>query len=492
MSEVVTEFDLPESWEWSDLETVSRVGAGNPAPQGDDKFENGAIPFVRVKDMGKLDGQVKIRKVGDYVNEKGAKGLRLVKSGAILFTKSGASTLLNQRAILGQDSYVVSHIAIAEPYDGVLSEWVYYWMTQIDFGKLAHGANMPSLPLSKAKVIPVPLAPLEQQKRIVAKIEELFSHIDAGIEALNKAKQLLKQYRQSVLKAAVTGELTKEWREQRMKDDVQGSTSAAGAGSAGAAKLEPASHLLERILKERRQKWEEQQLEQFKTKGKMPKNDKWKEKYKEPKQAVLLVDIDNPAEWEMTSIDEVAEVFLGKMLDKSKHTKGQKLPYLRNINVRWGSVDTDDVSEMFFKDDELERYNLESGDVLVCEGGVPGRASVWYGEIENMKYQKALHRVRFYLPLNPEYLALLLEYFASTGLLSRYFTGSTIKHFTKESFTTLPFPLPSLAEMGEIVGLVDEKILSIQRLESEIEISLLRAEKNKQSILASAFSGTLK
>ena len=178
------------------------------------------------------------------------------------------------------------------------------------------------------------------------------------------------------------------------------------------------------------------------------------------------------------------------MLDKSKHTKGHKLPYLRNINVRWGTVDTRDVSEMFFKDDELGRYNLEAGDVLVCEGGEPGRASVWYGEIENMKYQKALHRVRFYLPLNPEYLALLLEYFASTGLLSRYFTGSTIKHFTKESFTSLPFPLPSLSEIGVIVSLVDEKIISIKRLESEIDKQLTKAEKNKQSILASAFSGS--
>ena len=84
-----------------------------------------------------------------------------------------------------------------------------------------------------------------------------------------------------------------------------------------------------------------------------------------------------------------------------------------------------------------------------------------------------------------------MEYFASTGLLSRYFTGSTIKHFTKESFTSLPFPLPSLYEMKEIVGLVDEKISSIERLENEIDVHMVKADKNKQSILASAFSGML-
>ena len=76
------------------------------------------------------------------------------------------------------------------------------------------------------------------------------------------------------------------------------------------------------------------------------------------------------------------------MLDKEKHRTGRQLPYLRNINVRWGRVDTDDLLEMFFKNDELERYGLLSGDVLVCEGGEPGRAAVWDGRIPELKYQK--------------------------------------------------------------------------------------------------------
>lgn len=453
-----------ESWERVNVSEVAEILNGFAFKS--DKFTSDkGMPLIRIRDVGK--DNTKTYFDGDYDEAY------LVRKGDLLIGMDGdfrcaiwrgEDALLNQRVCkitLKTDSYDFGFLSyVLQPYlDAIHAE--------------TSAVTVKHLSSRSISEIPIPLPPLEQQKCIVAKIEELFSHIDAGIAALNKAKQLLKQYRQSVLKAAITGELTKEWREQH-KD-----------------KLEPASQLLERILKERRQKWEEQQLVQFTAKGKMPKNDKWKGMYKEPKQAVLLVAIDSPAEWVMTSIDEVAEVFLGKMLDKSKHTKGQKLPYLRNINVRWGNIDTDDVSEMFFKNEELERYSLEIGDVLVCEGGEPGRASVWCGEIKNMKYQKALHRVRFYLPLSPDYLALLLEYFASTGLLSRYFTGSTIKHLTKESFTTLPFPLPSLAEIGEIVGLVDEKLFSIKRLESEIETSLLRAEKNKQSVLATAFSGVL-
>lgn len=213
MNEVNKMNNLPEGWEWLPLGELASVSAGNPAPQGDDKFENGIMPFVRVKDMGKLSGKALLKDVSDHVNSLGAKNLNLFRKGSVLFTKSGASTLLNQRAILGQDSYIVSHIAVAEPNDGILSEWIYYWMKTIDFAKLAHGANMPSLPLSKIKAISVPVAPPEQQKQIVANIEKLFSHINSGVEALNKAKELLKLYRQSVLKAAFTGQLTSEWRE---------------------------------------------------------------------------------------------------------------------------------------------------------------------------------------------------------------------------------------------------------------------------------------
>ena len=458
MSEVEQK-ELPENWEMVALQSVISLKKGKMPQDLGDKSGKRNIPYIDIKafETGEIRRYCTDEKVV------------LCKDDDVLVVWDGSRSGL---VGFGAKGAVGSTIAKVDP-SGFDSKYMYYFL-QSNYTYLntnTRGVGIPHVDPIIFNNLEFPVIPLEQQKRIVAKIEELFSHIDAGIEALKKAKQLLKQYRQSVLKAAVTGELTKEWREEN-KD-----------------KFEPASQLLERILKERRQKWEQQQLEQFKAKGKIPKDDKWKVKYKEPKAPALKVDIKYPEEWELVSIDQVAEVLLGKMLDKSKHTTGEKLPYLRNINVRWGHVATNDVSEMFFKEGELERYNLISGDVLVCEGGEPGRASVWYDEIPNMKYQKALHRVRFYLPLVPEYLSILLEYFASTGLLTRYFTGSTIKHFTKESFISLPFPLPELVEMEKIVELVDEKITNIQRLEKEIDVQLLKVERNKQSILSSAFSG---
>src|SRR5437016_8518 len=121
--------------------------------------------------------------------------------------------------------------------------------------------------------------------------------------------------------------------------------------------------------------------------------------------------------WRKVPLGEIADVRLGKMLDKSKHRSGRPLPYLRNINVRWGSVNTSDLLEMNFEDDELDRFGLRKGDVLVCEGGEPGRAAVWNNSIPNVKYQKAIHRIRFKQPYDPRLLVYFLEILAKTGRL---------------------------------------------------------------------------
>lgn len=204
---------LPEGWAWTILGEISSLGAGNPAPQGEEYFNNGTYPFVRVQDMGSLGNVVYIYDTRDHLNNKAVEKLRLFPKGSVLFTKSGMSILLNQRAILGRDMYVVSHVGIAIPSGGIPSEYLYYWLKTIDFKDLTHATTLPSLQLSKVREIPTPLPPLPEQHRIVAKIEELLTRLDAGVEGLKKVKVQLKHYRQAVLKHAFEGKLTEEWRE---------------------------------------------------------------------------------------------------------------------------------------------------------------------------------------------------------------------------------------------------------------------------------------
>ncbi len=178
-------------------------------------------------------------------------------------------------------------------------------------------------------------------------------------------------------------------------------------------------------------------------------------------------DANLPPDWQVKPVGEIADCVLGKMLDKSKHRSGTQRPYLRNINVRWWSVDLTDLLEMFFKDDELERYGVQRGDVLICEGGEPGRAAVWNGP-EGMLIQKAIHRVRPHKgTVLPEWIVMSLRHDTWAGRLDELFTGATIKHFTGQVLRAYAIPLPPLAEQKRIVARVDQLMALIDDLEAK-------------------------
>lgn len=158
----------------------------------------------------------------------------------------------------------------------------------------------------------------------------------------------------------------------------------------------------------------------------------------------------NAPEWEKVALGEIAEIKLGKMLDGKKHTTGRLLSYLNNLSVRWNEVNTANLPKMYFDDDELERFGLKAGDVVVCEGGEPGRAAVWDGRLPDLKFQKAIHRVRFNVPFEPRLLVNYLEAIAGTTQFEMLFTGGGIKHLTRETFAQLKIPFVSYAEQHRI------------------------------------------
>ena len=171
-----------------------------------------------------------------------------------------------------------------------------------------------------------------------------------------------------------------------------------------------------------------------------------------------------PASWIWVSVGAVAVARLGKMLDKSKNT-GIPRRYLRNLNVRWFDFDLSDILKMRFEDSELPEFEIRSGDVLICEGGEPGRAAVWDGRESNIYFQKAIHRVRFPKFVNSHFFVKALRASADDGRLAEYFTGTGIKHFTGKGLAAYLFPLPPLAEQNRIVAKVDELMALCDRLE---------------------------
>ncbi|WP_197203830.1 restriction endonuclease subunit S [Crateriforma conspicua] len=167
-----------------------------------------------------------------------------------------------------------------------------------------------------------------------------------------------------------------------------------------------------------------------------------------------MTDDSLPKGWRMVHFRDVAESRLGKMLDKKKN-KGSLKPYLRNPNVQWFKIDTSDLQMMPFEDGEEEKYGLNVGDVVICEGGEAGRAAIWDGSLPNMMIQKAIHRVRCSDDLLNRYLIYQLKIDYESGALSEYYTGTTIKHLTGQDLAEYRFPLPPISEQRRIAGILD-------------------------------------
>ncbi|RBY92703.1 restriction endonuclease subunit S [Blastococcus sp. TF02A-30] len=194
---------------------------------------------------------------------------------------------------------------------------------------------------------------------------------------------------------------------------------------------------------------------------------------------------------EFLPLGEVAETRLGKMLD-SKRATGTPTPYLRNINVRWGSVDTSDVKSVSLSEAERQELALRPGDLLVCEGGEPGRCAIWPGSDDLITFQKALHRVRVDPGrLTPEFAAAMLEATIRTGDTSAMFTGTTIKHLPQERLRGMLMPVPPLDEQRRLVAQLRATGERAARLRQELRLLQLRSSSLRRALLGAAFSGQL-
>lgn len=169
--------------------------------------------------------------------------------------------------------------------------------------------------------------------------------------------------------------------------------------------------------------------------------------------------------WEKVKLGDITDSCLGKMLDKNKN-RGDYQPYLANINVRWGSFDLDNLSEMKFLDTESERYGIKYGDLIICEGGEPGRCAIWKEQIPNMKIQKALHRVRVHEGVDYRYIYYWFLFAGKRKALDQYFTGATIKHMPGDKLKTILIDLPPFdiqKKISDILSAYDDLIENNQK-----------------------------
>lgn len=170
-------------------------------------------------------------------------------------------------------------------------------------------------------------------------------------------------------------------------------------------------------------------------------------------------------------LGDITESCLGKMLDAEKN-KGELQPYLANINVRWGNFDLKNLPLMRFEKSEEERYSVKKDDLIMCEGGEPGRCAIWRDEIPDMKIQKALHRIRAKENVDIEYLYYWFLLAGQKKLLKGYFTETTIKHLPGDKLKEIELEIPDYdtqRKISRVLSVIDKKISINKKINDNLE-----------------------
>lgn len=313
-----------------------------------------------------------------------------------------------------------------------------------------------------------------QQTRIVAKLEELLSDLDAGVAELKIAQRKLKQYRQSLLKAAVEGALTAEWRARNKP-------------------AETGAQLLHRILSERRARWEAKQLTKFKEQGKTPPKD-WQKKYPEPVQPDTSDLPALPEGWVWASVEQLGGVQLGRQRSPNKVGGASPTPYIRAANVTEAGVDLSHVLEMDFSNAEKQTFALKVGDVLLTEASGSaehvGRPAIWKHAEGLYCFQNTVLR---FSPLGIGSAFAFYSFLAmqKLGVFRKLSGGVGINHLSAGKFSKLPMPLPPISEQLALIEGIEQSIALCDEQFAAIELSLKQSAAQRQNILRAAFAGQL-
>lgn len=477
---LLEEGDLPDGWSYAELGKIATVGPKKTKPEIADDSQMAFVPMPRVaEEFGGIDVS-QTRPLGEV-----HKGYTQFREGDVLFAKITPCMENGKLAIVPQleseYGYGSTEFHVIRNEDGAyITKWLAYFLSQQSLRRQAQremtgSAGQLRVPRPWLQELKFPIAPLPEQKRIVSKIEELFSDLDAGVSALERARANLRRYRASVLKSAVEGRLTQKWR--RANPDV-----------------EPASELLARILRERRERWEQQQLTTYESKGKKPPKN-WQIKYKEPAAPDTANLPQLPNGWRWATVQQVGDVQLGRQRSPKHHNGPHMRPYLRVANVFEDRIDIVDVMEMNFTPDEFERYKLSYGDILLNEGQsheLVGRPAMYRDEVPGSCFTNTLVRFKSTDGVDRDFaLRVFLAYLKNGRFQDIASITVNLAHLGAGRFAELEFPLPPINEQFEIIRIVDEQITSIDASEKLIGVNLKRAQRLRQAILKQAFRGML-
>ncbi|MEQ4674121.1 restriction endonuclease subunit S [Providencia vermicola] len=460
-------YQIPEHWLYVELET-----AFENLPLTDKKLAQknydpaGKIPVI---DQGASE-------IGGYSNDQ-KKLIKLDRPVIIFGDHTKCLKYITFEFIPGADG-----VKVLLPNLGVDPKFAFYACKSLRLPDRGYSRHYSFL-----KKCNFPLPPFNEQKRIVAKIEELFSELDSGITALKSAREQLKAYRYAVLKHAFEGKLTAKWREENVD------------------KLESSEQLLTRILQEREIRYK-QQFDEWKAAIKeWEYNGKEKKKPNKPKKLVQFTLVTEASKQEFPQLPACwSYIRLGNLIDEPTYGTSVKCDYetgdqsvLRIPNISAGKIDDSDLKFANFEKGEADHLRLMPGDILTIRsnGSISLVGSCALINEKDIKHIFAGYLIRLRAnkkTIKSEYLLMLMgSHLMRKQIEFAAKSTSGVNNINSGELQNLILPLTSIEEQEEIVSLLDSILPQINSTKIEIDEQLAKAEILRQSILKKAFSGQL-
>jgi type I restriction enzyme S subunit len=523
--------EVPKGWAYTNLDGVAEWSSGGTPSRSNPKYYQGSIPWIKTGELGSHT----LWETEEHISQEAVQesSAKIFPKGSVALAMYGAT--IGKASILGIDAATNQACAVGVP-KVVSTEFLYYYLLSqtkafVDAGK---GGAQPNISQGIVKAWSLCLPPRAEQTRIVAKLEELLSDLDAGVAELKAAQNKLAQYRQSLLKAAVEGTLTAQWRNQNLPlEGCRESLRARTLGNRATTRvaptmgpdvgatlvvarhsvheegktpgrqafydtpLETGAQLLQRILTERRARWEAKQLAKFQEQGKTPPKD-WQKKYPEPVQPDTSGLPELPEGWVWASAEQLCEFITKGTTPPKELDDGSKpeVPFLRVTNLTdRGELDLHDkvfVSASTHRG-FLARSVVYPNDVLMNIVGPPlGQVSVVPETQPEWNINQAIAIYRAISGIAPLFLcSYLLSPIAQHWLKARAKTTAGQTNLTLELCRNLPIALPSTAEQHEIARLQNAMTLAANDQDRAVELALKQSAAQRQNILRAAFSGQL-
>lgn len=402
-------FEVPDGWSWTSLNSVCTIFGriGFRGYTKDDLVDStGAITL---SPSNIVDGVMNFEKCTYISWEKYEESPEIqVQNEDVLLVKTGSSygkcayvESLPKEATINPQFVVLKFIGCNPRFLTCCLQSNY---ARKQYEEFVLGTAIPTFTQVALGAMAIPMPPIEEQERIVAEVEKLLTIVDNIEQSKQDLSTAISQTKNRILDLAIHGKLVP----QDPND-------------------EPAIELLKHIN---------------------PKFTSCDNPHYENNT------IEIPKNWEWVKLSDIAVSELGKTLDKGKNS-GTPHNYLCAFNVKWCSFDFSVIKKILLEDEELERYKVRKGDLLICEGGDVGRAAIWESD-QDIYYQNALHRVRFKNEINQYFYLYVLQYYKSLGMIDDVSGGVTIKHFTQNSMKKLSFPLPPIKEQYRIVSAINQ------------------------------------